>query len=236
MTRELEPIIKYKMDSIESKAYKIALMWQDECRREIPKEPYARMKEGSDPRKSILFKYCFKLARETSGIINDPDLQLYIRSQIQVLKSINDGKVHALIEPHCLVGDKAWRRWKLWKSRYDKKLMRPASSPNAQIRPSDGKIRSEMSSTFDFLSKMDCISFSSMSSRSSEIRRWIYGGEVSCYWVVLSPWARKIIGDPSLLDIDYLYYRSSLTPSTEEFFRELFSHEFQGETECQKAS
>lgn len=231
--RELEPIIKYRMDPMESKAYKIALMWEEECQRELPGESYARVKAGADPRKTALFKYCFKLARETSGIVADSDMRLYIRAQVQVLKSIRDGKVHALIEPHCLVGDKAWRRWKLWKSRYDRKLRRPECPSEAYIRPSEGKIRADISSTLEFLSKMGCLDFESLSSRSADIGRWINGGEVSCFWVVLSPWARKILGDPSKLDIDYLYYRSSLTPESERFFRDAFKHEFEETTKCQ---
>jgi len=62
---DLELIIKYKMNDMESKAYKIALIWQEECRKEIPNEQYIRLKKNSDPRKSILFKHCYKLAKET---------------------------------------------------------------------------------------------------------------------------------------------------------------------------
>lgn len=234
--RDLEPIIRYRMDQVETKAYKIALMWQDECRREIPSEPYAKISPGADPRKSLLFKYCFKLARETSGIVPDKDIQLYIRAQIQVLKSINDGKVHALIDPHCLVGDKAWKRWKFWKSRYDKAISKPSSSPAGQIRQSEGKAKSDIESTLALLAGRGCTDASSFMARSPEIAGWIKAGELSGFYAALSPWVRRFVGDPSSLDFDYHYYRASTTPQIERFFRERFAHEFDREPEpCREA-
>lgn len=227
--KELEPIIRYRMDATESKAYKIALMWEDECRREIPGEQYARIKSGSDPRKSLLFKYCFKLARETKGIVSDPDLQLYIRSQIQILKSINDGTVHALIEPHCLVGDKAWKRWKLWKYRYDKTLRRPPGSDQMSIRATEGKIKADLASTLEFLRGKGISTFSEMEARRDDLRRWCNMGEVSCFYLVMSPWARRLFGDLSALEFDHVYHRASVTPAVEQHFRETFAHEFEGE-------
>lgn len=232
--KELEPIMKYRMDQMESKAYKIALMWQEECRREIPGEAYARISPRTDPRKSTLFKYCFKLARETSGIIPEADLALYIRAQIQVLKGVRDGEVHALIEPHCLVGDKAWKRWKMWKAKYDRKMSVPAGNPAAPLKPSEGKIRAEISSTLDFLSRMGCLDLESMTCRREDVVRWIRGGEVSCFWAVLSPWASKVLEDPSKIGFDHVYYRSATSPGTELYFREKFAHEF-GSEACQKA-
>lgn len=233
--RELEPIIKYKMDPVEAKAYKIALIWQDECRREISGEPYAKLNNKSDPRKSLLFKYCFKMAKETSGILSDQNIQLYIRSQIQVLKSITDGRVHAMIEPHCLVGDKAWRRWKLWKSRHDRKMARPLSSSEVDVKPTEGKMKAEIASTMDFMSRNGCTDEEEFTRRIGEVQKWINSGEVSCFWVVLSPWITRAFEHPSKLDFDYFYYRSAITPKVEEFFRECFGHEFEkGNKACQR--
>jgi len=226
--KELEPIIRYRMDSAESKAYKIALMWEDECRRELPGESWVRLKKNSDPRKSLLFKYCFKLAREIKGIIPDPEIQMYIKAQIQVLKSIKHGDVHALVEPGCLVGDKAWRRWKFWKYRYNKKIGMIPSSGEMNIRTPEGKIKVEIASALDFLMKMGCTDFKELAARKDDFRRWHRSGEISSFYVVMSPWVRRIFDDPSNLDFDHLYYRASMTPAAEEYFREAFRHEFEG--------
>jgi hypothetical protein len=233
--KELETIIRYKMDSAESKAYKIALMWEDECRRELPGESWVRLNRKADPRKSSLFKYCFKLARETKGIIPDSEIQMYVRAQIQVLKSIRHGEVHALVEPHCLVGDKAWRRWKFWKYRHDRKLGVIPTSGEMHIRTPEGKIKAEIASSLDFLTKMGCTEFDELESRREDFQRWHRCGEVSSFYVVMSPWVRKIFGDPSNLGFDHSYYRASITPSAEEYFRESFMHEFEGKNECQRA-
>ena len=45
--KELEPIIKYRMDSWEAKAYKIALLWEEECQREIPNEKFVKLRKNS---------------------------------------------------------------------------------------------------------------------------------------------------------------------------------------------
>jgi hypothetical protein len=226
--KELEPIIRYKMDSAESKAYKIALIWEDECRRELPGESWVKLKRNIDPRKSSLFKYCFKLSKEIKGIIPDNEIQMYVRAQIQVLKAIRHGGVHALVEPHCLVGEKAWRRWKFWKYRHDRKLGMIPNSDEMQIRTPEGKIKSEIASSLDFLTKMGCLDFKILDLKREELRRWHKSGKVSSFYMVMSPWVRKIFGDPSNLDFDHLYYRASITPSTEKYFRESFDHEFEG--------
>lgn len=232
--KELEPIIRYKMNEMEAKAFKIALIWQEECGKEIRGESYARLKPSVDPRKTILFKYCFKLARETAGILAESEIPLYVRSQIQVLKSINDGKMHALIEPACLVGEKAWRRWKLWKSRYDRRIECPRTSEEMCVRATEGKMRTEISATKSFLERMKCLTFESFSARRQDINKWIKSGEVSCFYIVLSPWIREIFGNPIKMDFDYFYYRASITPEVEQFFREAFVHEFKRE-KCQRA-
>jgi hypothetical protein len=229
--KELEPIIKYRMDPMESKAYKIALMWEDECQREIRGEPFVRIKKNTDPRKSSLFKYCFKLARETHGILKDEEIQLYIRAQIQILKSIKQGEIHALIEPHCLVGEKAWKRWKLWKWRFDKIMKSPINPDASTIKTSYSKIKSELESSFNFLKKEGCDSLEKMKSRKDDIKRWFKNGQVSRFYAVMSPWIRKIISNNSEFEFDHIYYRSSISPDVEKFFRDLFEREFDSKEE-----
>lgn len=236
LMRELEPIMRYKMDSMESKAYKIALIWEDECRKELVGESFVTLKKNSDPRKSLLFKYCFKMARELNGIIRDQEIPLYIRAQIQVLKSIRDGQVHALVEPQCLVGEKAWRRWKMWKFKYDKMIKTPPNSNEVSISMSEGKAKAEIDATFEFLARMGCDDFSNLESKRDNISRWMKNGDISCFYVLLSPWVEKISEGGTEFEFDRLYYRASTTPSIERHFRERFSHEFEKKvTTCLKA-
>ena len=114
----LEAIDKYNMDEMEANACRLAVMWLDQSRKTFPDYRHSKMRKG-DPRKSLIFKICYKLARESNGIIEKNEYSLYIRAQLDVLKYVNEGNLTPLIDAGCLVGEKAWRRWRLWKKRYD---------------------------------------------------------------------------------------------------------------------
>lgn len=220
---ELEPIIKYKMDEMEAKAFKIGLIWQDECQKNLPGEKYERFSKGKDPRKTNLFKHCYKVAKETFGIIPDNELQLYVRAQIQVLKSIKEGKIHALISPHCLAGDKAWSRWKLWKRIYNKTLGKSLTSEELGIKIKESVVKRELNRTFNFLKSNDILDELNFASKKIDILRWISTGEISPFYVVLSPRVKVMF--PEELPVDITLYRPSITPESEDLFREKFKHE-----------
>lgn len=219
--KDLELIIKYKMNEIESKAYKIALIWQEECRKEIPNEQYVKLKKNSDPRKSNLFKYCYKLAKETKGILKDEDLILYVRAQIQILKSIKQGEIHALIEPHCLVGDKAWRRWKLWRFKFQKTIGKIPSSEDVGVVANESKVINELKIDLEFINKNKLYE----NYNKKDILNYINSGDLSFYYVVLSPLINKIISEDDIT-FDKIYYKSCLNPKIEKFFKDNFIHEF----------
>lgn len=225
--KELEPIIKYNMTDLEAKAYKIAKIWEEECQKELPKESFVKLKKNSDPRKSNLFKYCFKLLKETKGILNDNEFSLYIRAQLQILKSIKEGEVHALIEPHCLVGENAWKRWKIWKYKYNKKINRIPTSEEIQVSVKNSKIINELKETFNFLQKMNCTNFLELSSEKERILRWSNNRQISYFYILLSPWINKIFVDLTQFNFDLIYYRSSINPTVEDLFKNIFKHEFE---------
>lgn len=219
---ELEPIFSYSMDEMEAKAFKIALMWHDECSRELRGEKFETLKKGKDPRKTNLFKHCYKMARELSGLIPDNELSLYVRAQIQILRSIGDGRSHAMVSPQCLVGEKAWKRWKLWKFRSDKNSARIPTSEEAGILAKESIILRDLCKTGDFLESKNLPS--DYAEIRTELERWISTGEVSPFYVVLSPRTRKLFGNE--MPVDEALYRPSINPSIEKFFRERFDHEF----------
>lgn len=223
--KDLEPIAKYSMDDMEAKAFKIALIWQEECMRELPGESHDRIKEGKDPRKTNLFKYCYKMARETSGIVPDRDARLYVRAQIQVLKSIKDGNIHALITPQCLVGDKAWKRWKYWKRIYEKQMSKSPTSEQLGIKTGERIVVMELERTLCLLESKGFNNMEKYSKGSDDLLRWVSTGEVSPFYVVLSPWARRLFGEEDL-PVDVSLHRPSITPMVEDEFRKKFAHEY----------
>lgn len=222
---DLELIIKYKMDDLEATAFKLVLLYEELCQKEFPNERHVKISKNKDPRKSTIFKYCYKLARETKGIFKEKDYYLYILAQLQILKLIKEGNVHALIEPQILVGEKAWKRWKIWKKKYDKKISKIKNSQELGILTSESKIKVELKSTLEFLKKNNCLSFNQFKNNIINIKRWIKVGKISPYYIVLSPIMTKLLNE--IDDFEIALYRPSITPNLEKYFKEEYDHEFQ---------
>lgn len=217
---DLELILKYKMNDIEAKSYKLCLMYEELCLKEFPNERHIKLSKKSDPRKTTIFKYCYKLLKETKGIFEEKDYYLYILAQFQVLKLIKEGNIHALIEPQILVGDKAWKRWKIWKKIYDKKMNSLNTSQDLGIVSSESKLKIQLKNTHKFLKKNNCLTEVEIKDKITDLLRWIKTGQVSPYYVILSPNLSKI-----KVDLDVALYKPSITPSIEEFFKKEFSDE-----------
>lgn len=115
-----EIYFKYQLDERQQKAYQICLMWQNLFSKMFPNEKCIKLKSNCDPRKCILFQYCYKLVNETYNILKNDEYLLYVKAQLTLLKLLKDYKnSNVYIHPNCLVGDKAWVRWKIWKKKYD---------------------------------------------------------------------------------------------------------------------
>jgi len=220
---DLELIIKYKMNDLEATAFKLTLLYEELCKKEFPNERHVKISKDKDPRKTTLFKYCYKLARETKGIFKEKDYKLYILAQLQILRLAKEGNIHALIEPQILVGEKAWKRWKIWKRIYDKKINKIKNSQELGILTSESKIKIELKSTLLFLKNNNCLHKDYFSKNINNIKRWIKTGKISPYYVVLSPVMVDIINE---IDFDISMYRPSITPNLEKYFRQEFIHEF----------
>ncbi len=222
----LDAIIDYEMDALEAKAYKLTLFWLDKSRALFPDYAHAKMKQKGDPRKSGIFKFCYKLARETQGILEESDYPLYIRAQLEILKHITRGKEHAMIDPNCLVGDKAWVRWKLWKRKYDdrtKVIEDKEPVPANQI-----KMAEALNRTKEFLVKTWGAEVSAEKFKEAVINnnliRWVTLGKISPYYLVLSPLIAQAVPDLAerLKTIDLEVYRKVLTPEIKAYFAKTF--------------
>ena len=149
-----------------------------------------------------------------------------MRAQIQVLKSIREGKVHALITPHCLVGERAWKRWKLWKRVYEASLSKNPTSEEIGIVIKESMIRGEFARTLSFIDSKGLKDEDKYMSCRQDLERWASTGEISPFYMVLSPRIKFMFGDRP--PVDHALYRPSITPALESFFREKFAHEFSG--------
>jgi hypothetical protein len=228
MSDPLEAIINFQMDDLEAKAYKISLMWSELSWKEFPNYQHMKIRRSGDPRKSLLFKHCYKLARETNGFLPDKEYKLYILAQLHILKSITDGKVHALIDPQCLHGEKAWRRWQVWKRRFDAHRGKTQSVENIS---SDQTSRTflELEKTKLFLADRDCLNFEQYKEKvlNRTIIKWITFGWISPIYSMISPWMKKSLNKSieEAYSFDFSIYRKNLNDEVLLKFKELFPHE-----------
>jgi hypothetical protein len=234
MSDDLTPIITYSLKPLEAIAYKIALLWLEVSRKELPNYRFGRDGVGSgDPRKSHLFKICHKLVHDTNGRIELHDYRLYIAAQIQTLKEVSDGKIHALIGPECLIGERAWNRWVMWKEKLDF-LMSSQMSANL-VNPQHAKpsfVILELKRTKKFFmtafqDKPDWNLFQAMV-KTRLIRKWLTCDKISNYWAVQSPWLLKIVPMykfDEVMGIDPEVFLPSCTLEINQFFASEFSYE-----------
>ena len=185
----LEPIITYNLNEMEAKAFKLSLLWFAICKKEIPNYLITPFKTNQDPRKSIIFKYCYKLAIETKGLIPDNEYKLYITAQIQTLKNYTEGNVHSLISPACLVGVQAWRRWKHWKQNYNS-VEKKLTGMSEDIKFSIEKIKEHLIKTKLFLEKfygkLPSKNDIKLSIKNKNMLKWIKSGNISPFYLILS--------------------------------------------------
>lgn len=218
------------MNELEAKAYKIAIMWIDRSKKIFPDYRHATMTKG-DPRKSLIFKICYKLVRETQGVLDDTDYPLYVKAQLDVLRHINNGIAEPLIDPNCLVGEKAWKRWKLWKRKYDSISNKTSDAPVSQIgieKALDG-----LEKTKEFLVKTfsSDLSFEryNESYLNNNIFRWINTNKISPYYLALSPYIKKLFSEDDFKKIhfDLQVYMPCINENVKERFSQLFANETQ---------
>jgi len=226
----LDAIACYGMDKIESAAYKLCIIWIEKSRKFFPEYDHTKLRRG-DPRKSLMFKICYKLVRETQGILNEEDYPLYVRAQLDILKNISLGSdKHPLIEPNCLVGEKAWKRWKLWKKKYDSVVSEKGFTK--KITASSQKVLDALEKTQEFIFKTlgpePSLDKFQESVVNKNLYRWINLGKISPYYLCLSPYFQKIVPkeDMKKINFDLEIYRACLNDELIVLFKEKFSYEF----------
>lgn len=229
-SKEIENMIeKYKMNSLESKAYKVCLIWIEKSRKIFPNYNHTKLRSG-DPRKSILFKVCYKFVRETEYYFDESNHGLYVQAQLDILKHINIGKEHPLIDVNCLVGEKAWKRWKLWKKKYD--TVSQIKKQNTEIKVNKSKIYEALKKTREFIrlniGESPSVEKYAELEKNRQLYRWINFGKISPYYIVLSPYIKKIVSHEELkkLHFDLDIYKAGVDDSIIKCFKDFFSYEF----------
>jgi len=220
---------KHNMNELEIKALKVCNIWMELSRKIFPKYNHGKVAKG-DPRKTLMFKVCYKLVRETEAFIEDDDYKLYVRAQLDILKHISLDKGHPLIDVNCLIGDKAWKRWKLWKKKYDTTVQ--IRSKVSTTKKNTSKINDLLKKTRDFfkITYGDVINFEKFIEieKNGELYQHINLGRISPYYLVLSPFFEKISKNLQMKKIhfDLNIYKSGIDESVIKYFENLFDYEF----------
>lgn len=230
----IENVIEYKMNEQEAFAYKLCLLWEKIIYKELKnhdKKGLVLPKNG-DPRKSSIFKYCFKLARETKGLIKNDEYKYYLYAQVVTLKNFHDGKIHSMITPSCICGEKAWLRWSIWKSKIDKKMLKASTDGDiTDIKATVTDIEIELNRSRKFFISVFGENYTKdkveKAIKEKEIVKWISFNRISVYYLLLSPLIKKHyqnIDDSFSIDSEIL--KKSINEQIENYFKKIFSCEF----------
>lgn len=237
MKNAFNAILDYKMTDREAEAYKLAIMYQEEFQRAFPPSnnkidgaTYRRntISKKGDPRKCNLFRYCWKLLRESRGLLPPDERRLYVRAQITSVGN----KTHAHLEPNILCGDRAWWRWKIYKWLLEKKLAAINSeAPPPSATTTDPKVAKELVFTKKFIfercegeptqEKMEKFV------ENNIIKLWIMQGKISKFYMLLSPWMKehkeRLAAECSF---DLKLFESKISNHIEDYFKHEFQYEF----------
>jgi hypothetical protein len=232
--RCLETILDYNMTAHEAKSYKILCIYIESVKRIFP-DFFIRYPKG-DPRKSYLFKVCYKLAGDTTHPITDSDYPLYVIAQLDIIRRNTEahGK-DAHISPACIVGEKAWARWCVWKKIYDKTLERKAdTAAEAGVDPNRYELviaQLRQDKTF-LVSKIPELTAESVTQaiEGRAMLRWVATKQISPYYAIMSLVLNKWLKEhnltlDSMFNLDFELYRPAITPEVQSFYHANFPYE-----------
>ena len=178
-------IDKFKLDPTEAKAWKVAILYLNTLEKVFPAYEKAKNVYSGDPRKTNLWKYCFKLVRERGEEIGQFEWEQYIRAQLDIIK-INQGD-DGYVTPGCLVGDAAWGRWVVFKKSMNAVAMQP-SAEQVGIVVDLEKVRKSLKESREFLLKrLKVVSKEVILKAHGErvLFRWAAQGFISPYFISL---------------------------------------------------
>jgi hypothetical protein len=232
---QMAVILEYGMTEMEAKAYKLSLIYCEKVTQFFPKEITYQTKKG-DPRKGYVFKHCHKLLREHGEEINDKELKLYIHAQLDILRHITQGQQHPHIGPEILSGPKAWNRWKLWKSKYEKAskfVTTPLAEQIVDINKEREVIELLKKTKQYFAVMFDRVDAEDINAalQTEDFFLWVRWGKVCHYYLILSPLVQEWINKSKInltdkVSFDINRYLPGITTGVKEYFNKEFSHEF----------
>lgn len=232
----VEAILDWNMTSEEGAVFHIALLYEQEYRKfftdDADGQGFRRnsLPRRGDPRKSNLYRQCWRFRRETRGLIETTEYRNYIRANMFIIKH---HKGH--VEPNCITGDKAWIRYKVWKRRYDVKMAElNAVAPPPSVSTTDPKIIAEIDKTKKFVFEKcsgEIPTFDKVKQfiDAGMFKLWLATGKISPYYVTLSPFVAKACDVTDLISVcssSVGVIREKTTQQVKDYFAHEYSYEF----------
>lgn len=231
----LAAILDWNMTVDQAEVFHIALAYEQEFR-----DMFGRTADGqsfrrnslplrSDPRKSNLYRQCWKLRRETRGLIPSSEYRNYIHGNMYIFQL--KGRE---FEPSCITGPKSWIRYKVWRRGYDRQLAEAgAQAPPPSISTTSPKIIIAIDSTRKFLAEK-CggqPTFEQIRGfiESGFFKIWVASNKVSPYYLALSPFVERTGKVSELFSVcssSEAVFREKLTKEVKDYFKHEYRYEF----------
>lgn len=222
--------LHYKMTQEEGRAYYYSLLYLRLAREAFPGWRHGNVRRG-DPRKSELFRYCWKMLEETNAKGLDPtDREAFIRAQLAIFKANEDPENPPLVSPNCLVGPKAWARWCVWKGELNKQKQ---AEKLVEIKPDYDLTFRALRVTRDFLRsrEIDTAEKVWQALESGDMSRWMHVGQVSACYLLMSPTTKRWLAERQKTPVEA--FGVGVTPwvhrideKATDLFRRGFPYEF----------
>lgn len=176
---------KHKIiDGQEINALIIYYFWNFYFNKFFPNVIEKKFSPNNDPRKSSLFKYCYKLQKETKGILTQEDYKDYVYCQLKFIKIYKDKTNNAvLVSPNILNLDKGWKKWKYFKYLMSKNNQ-AVSKKTKYINNENLKI-SLMNDKKYLVEKIGLINKQNIFKNSNNILFWHKLGNISVYFLAI---------------------------------------------------
>jgi hypothetical protein len=156
-------------------------------------------KNKKDPRTSVLFRYCYKLQRDTLGILIEQEYKDYVFCQLKSLKNYIEKTGNIIqVTPNILNFDKGYKRWKYFKFKLNKIKYTNKTLPNVNT----DVLRSFLIKDRKFLESKIIINKKIIKDNLEKLLLWNRIGNLSIYFLAFNNHLLKDYKDLSVYRFD----------------------------------